>query len=399
PSGSRYIRTQMSKSSLDEKYIYLGDENLPYAEYGYTYMPEFIDMVQNIAGESEGDYINLFNKNNVTEGQIVPSTGAIGSGNYWVSDYIEVIGGKRINVRPLQGVTAIYDSNKKFIEKMPSNSSPYLLPSNAKYVRTQMSKGSLDDKYVYMGTKFMPYYPYGAGPGNDQDEHLKVLCVGNSYSNDTFWMLTDIVASTVKRITVAVSHLSGGKLDEVYEAISSNGTVSTYNKFTLDKGHEATSNYKARDIITDEDWDYIFFQQASTKAMDYSSYQPHLNNLVSYVKNNARNPSVRLGLNMPWVRPIGNSTIGTAEKQLEVNDQIVSACQQAMFESDLEIFIPTGNAVMNGRKNAYLAEVSNELTRDGSHLDKGSGRFLAALTAFHTLYPDNSVGGVSYAPS
>src|SRR5699024_7998836 len=47
----------------------------------------------------------------------------------------------------------------------------------------------------------------------------------------------------------------------------------------------------------------------------------------------------------------------------------------------------------------YLAEVSNELTRDGSHLDKGIGRFLAALTAFHTLYPDNSIGSVSYAPS
>src|SRR5699024_11715575 len=98
-----------------------------------------------------------------------------------------------------------------------------------------------------MGAKFTAYYPYGTGTETSQGEHLKVLCVGNSYSNDTFWMLKDIVASTGKRITVGVSHLSGGKLDEVYEAISSNGTVSTFNKFTLDKGHEATSNYKARD--------------------------------------------------------------------------------------------------------------------------------------------------------
>src|SRR5699024_12524296 len=99
---------------------------------------------------------------------------------------------------------------------------------------------------------------------------------------------------------------------------------------------------------------------------------------------------------MPWVRPIGNSTIGTAEKQLEVNDQIVSACQQAMFESVLEIFIPTGNAVMNGRKNAYLAEVSNELTREGPHLDEGIGRCLAALTAFHSVCQDTPAVRVSY---
>src|SRR5699024_2823591 len=76
-----------------------------------------------------------------------------------------------------------------------------------------------------------------------------------------------------------------------------------------------------------------------------------------------------------------------------------SDLQQAMFDTNLEIFIPTGIAVMNGRKNDYLAKISNELTRDGSHLDEGIGRYLAALTAFHTLYPDNSIGSVSYAPS
>src|SRR5699024_7356167 len=399
PPGSRYIRTQMSKPSLDDKYIYLGDEDLPYADYGYSYMPEFIEFVKNIAGESDDDYINLFNKNNVTEGGLSAETGKLIDGGYWVTDYIEVVPNKEIQLRPAEGTLTIYDANKKFIKAYQSGEGPKIVPPDGKYIRNQMSKASLDGKYIYMGTEDMPYYPYGEGPNTQQEKHLKVLCVGNSYSNDTFWMLKDIVASTGKQVTVGVSHLSGGTLSQVYAAINTNGTDNTYNKFTPSNGHEEKKSYNARDIITDEDWDYIFFQQASTKAMDYSSYQPHLNNLVSYVKNNARNPSVRLGLNMPWVRPIGNSTIETAEKQLEVNDQIVSACQQAMFESDLEIFIPTGNAVMNGRKNAYLAEVGNELTRDGSHLDKGIGRFLAALTAFHTLYPDNSIGSVSYAPS
>src|SRR5699024_2201863 len=154
----------------------------------------------------------------------------------------------------------------------------------------------------------------------------------------------------------------------------------------------------ARDIITDEDWDFIFFQQASTQAMNYDTYQPYLKNLVSYVKSNATNPRVRLGINMPWVRPVSNRSNGTRQKQLEGNADIGEACQQAMYDTNLEIFIPTGIAVMNGRKNDYLAKISNELTRDGSHLDEGIGRYLAALTAFHTLYPDNSIGSVSYAP-
>src|SRR5699024_7379094 len=179
-----------------------------------------------------------------------------------------------------------------------------------------------------------------------QEKHLKVLCVGNSYSNDTFWMLKDIVASTGKQVTGGVSHLSGGTLSQVYDAINTNGTVNTYNKFTPSNGHEEKKSYNARDIITDEDRHFIFFQQASTQATNYDTYQPKLENLVSYVKSNATNPRVRLWINMPWVRPVRHSSTGTPQKQLEVNADIVEACQQAMFDTNLEIFIPTGIAVM-----------------------------------------------------
>src|SRR5699024_10694091 len=151
----------------------------------------------------------------------------------------------------------IYDSNKNFIKAYLTGESPKIVPPDGKYIRNQMSKASLDGKYIYMGTDDMPYYPYGQGPNTSPDKDLKVLCVGNSYSNATFWMLKDIVASTGKQVTVGVSHLSGGSLSQVYDAINSNGTVTTYNKFTLNNGHEKNTNYNARNIITDEDWDFI----------------------------------------------------------------------------------------------------------------------------------------------
>ena len=401
PSGARYIRTQMSKASLDEKYIYLGDEDLPYAEYGYTYMPEFIEFVKNISGESVGDYINLFNKNNVTEGQIVPSTGAIGSGDYWVTEYIEVVPNKEIQLRPTEGTMAVYDSNKNFIKSYLSGEEPKIVPPDGKYIRNQMSKISLDEKYIYMGTEDMPYYPYGEGPNTSgwasAQKEIKILGLGNSYSNDTFWMLKDIAESAGYKVTVGISHLSGGTLSQVYDAINGNGTVTTYNKFTA-SGLNARTDFNAKDIITDEEWDYIFIQQASTSAMDYATYQPALGNLVSYLKANATNSSVKLGMNMPWVRPISHSTIGTAEKQLQVNAAIVDACQQAMFNESLDIFIPTGIAIMNGRSNEYLAQVSDELTKDGSHLDEGIGRYLAALTAFNAIFGEVADGNIVYSP-
>src|SRR5699024_1139421 len=86
PSNARYIRTQMSQSSLDKKYVYLGEQDLPYAEYRWDYMPEFYDMIRNIVGDSEGEYINISNKETVVEGRLNEETGAVEEGGYYVSD-------------------------------------------------------------------------------------------------------------------------------------------------------------------------------------------------------------------------------------------------------------------------------------------------------------------------
>ena len=401
PSNARYIRTQMSQPSVDGKYVYLGEQDLPYAEYGWDYMPEFYDMIRNIVGDSEGEYINIFNKETVVEGTLNQKTGAVEEGSYYVSDFIPVEPGRSLQVKPIAGVTVIYDADSEFVLRIPSGEFPYLLPPEARFVRTQMSQPSVDGKYVYMGTKDMPYYPYGEGPSTSggDSKPLKVLSIGNSYSNDTFWMLKDIAQSTGKELTVGVAHLSGGSLSQMWDAINNDEAISTYNKWTPANGHQQTASPKVKAIVEDEPWDIITFQQASTTAMDYSTYQPYLNNIVNYVKNNATNPNVRYGVNMPWVRPISNSSIGDKATQLQVNSQIVDACQQALFDEGLEIFIPTGMAIMNGRSNSYLAAVSDELTRDGSHLDEGVGRFLAAMTAFITLYGDHGIGSVSYNPS
>src|SRR5699024_10202304 len=124
PPGARYIRTQLSKASLDGKYVYLGEQNLPFVEYGWDYMPEFIEFVKNIAGESEGDYINLFNPDTVVEGDLSKTTGEVISGTYYISDFIEVSPLKEIQLRPNAGLLAIYDDDKNFIETIPSSTTP-----------------------------------------------------------------------------------------------------------------------------------------------------------------------------------------------------------------------------------------------------------------------------------
>src|SRR5699024_827710 len=48
PNNVRYIRNTMAASSAEGKYIYLGDDNLPYIEYGYSYSDKLVSIIQSM---------------------------------------------------------------------------------------------------------------------------------------------------------------------------------------------------------------------------------------------------------------------------------------------------------------------------------------------------------------
>src|SRR5699024_7210814 len=104
---------------------------------------------------------NLFNKETVTEGKLSPTTGNVINGTYYVSDFIPVKPGQRLQIKPTAGRTTIYDIELNFIESVNSDDFPYMLPPGARYIRTQLSKPSLDGKYVYLGEQNLPFVEYG----------------------------------------------------------------------------------------------------------------------------------------------------------------------------------------------------------------------------------------------
>lgn len=105
---------------------------------------------------------NLFNKNDVVQGTISQQNGELEESGFWSSNYIEVVPNSPIQIKPSVGNTAVYDENFKFITGFGSDAQmPFILPSNAKYIRTTMGSASLDGKYVYIGADDRPYIEYG----------------------------------------------------------------------------------------------------------------------------------------------------------------------------------------------------------------------------------------------
>src|SRR5699024_11509231 len=48
PNNVRYIRNTMNENSAEGKYIYLGDNDLPYIDYGYSYSDKLISIINEL---------------------------------------------------------------------------------------------------------------------------------------------------------------------------------------------------------------------------------------------------------------------------------------------------------------------------------------------------------------
>ena len=62
---------------------------------------------------------------------------------------------------------------------------------------------------------------------------------------------------------------------------------------------------------------------------------------------------------------------------------IVSSVEQLMRETSVEVVVPSGTAIQDLRNTALCDSL--DLTRDGYHLNPGTGRYTAACAWFQTL--------------
>jgi len=216
---------------------------------------------------------------------------------------------------------------------------------------------------------------------------IKILTIGNSFSEDATRWICEIAESAGVKVIIGNLYFSGCSLENHWTNALNNNAIYTYYKLTSTSITE-TSNQTLKEGILDEDWDFVTFQQFSGFSGLYSTFQPYLNNLIDYVKVYATNSDVKLALNMTWAYAndsTHDSYVYYNHNQASMYNAITSAHQQAIAETGINIIIPCGTAIQNGRTNKFLNSVGDELTRDGHHLDLGIGRYIAGLTFFETL--------------
>lgn len=121
-----------------------------------------------------------------------------------------------------------------------------------------------------------------------KDEIIRILAIGNSFSEDAIENnLYELAAADGRKTVVANMYIGGCSLKRHLDNARDNIDTYRYRKVGLDGIRRQTDRMTLERAIKDEKWDYISLQQASGLSGFYDTYTPFLPALVSYVRNNA----------------------------------------------------------------------------------------------------------------
>ena len=226
---------------------------------------------------------------------------------------------------------------------------------------------------------------------DDSDNIVRILAIGNSFSVDALENhFYELATAAGKRVIVGNMYIGGCSLERHLNNSKENKPAYIYYKRGLDGVNVKTKGVTLEAALTDEKWDYVSFQQQSGRSGIYATWESSLPALVEYVK--ARVPQdVVMMIHQTWAYA-KDSTHKDFKNydndQMKMYDSIMDAVKRASKLTGIKLIIPSGTAVQNARTTS-LNEI---MTRDGFHLHKTYGRYVAACVWLEKVLGVNPVG-------
>jgi len=234
-------------------------------------------------------------------------------------------------------------------------------------------------------------------------ETMKLLVIGNSFGNDCsiahlYEMLKEV---GVKDLVIGILYYSGCPYSKHVDFALQDQPVYKYYKNTT--GKFATRSKVTFDAsVADEQWTHIMMLHGWIGHPSYFAPVPWQDLLLAYVRRT--NPDAWYGYDMTWVVRSDGKLSSSDAKSYEkyhgsdqtrmINGLVETTKTYVETEPRFKFIAPVGTAILNAR-SSFL---ENGIYRDGlSHLNKGVGRYTAAMTVCCTLTgvdPDK----IAYAP-
>lgn len=227
---------------------------------------------------------------------------------------------------------------------------------------------------------------------------LKILAVGNSFSVDAMEYLYNIAESAgVEDIVLGNLYIGGCSLERHFNNTKSLKAEYKYYKNSFGEW-TTTDGCTIEDGIKDEDWDVITIQQSSKTSGLPESYGENLTGLIDYIEEEKTNPDAKLFWHMTWAYQqdsTHSAFVNYSNDQKTMYNMIVDTARNHVMTLDsIDGIIPNGTAIQNARTSF----VGDTLTRDGYHLNKTLGRYIAGLCYFAAI-TGADISDIDYVPA
>ena len=229
------------------------------------------------------------------------------------------------------------------------------------------------------------------------DKVVRILSIGNSFSEDAVEQhLYDLAKADGADVIIGNMYIGGCSLKKHLTNANNNKPAYKYRKIGLDGKKVQTLEVTLETALADEKWDYVSFQQQSGQSGIYETWAESLPDLLTYVK--ARVPAkAKMMIHQTWA--YDQTSTHRDFHRYDHNQQkmyaaIVDAVRKTSKLTRIKMVIPSGTAVQNARTTV----LKDKITRDGYHLHKTYGRYVAACTWYEKIFKKNVVGN-TYKPA
>ena len=236
-----------------------------------------------------------------------------------------------------------------------------------------------------------PLPSFSGNNAESQTPTVRILAVGNGFSEDAIdQYFHELCEAAGKRVIIGNLYIGGCSLERHLLNARTDSAAYRFRRIGHD-GVTITANpVTLSSALQSDDWNYVSFQQASPLSGKYGSYAD-LKPLIAYADNVTQGRPTYM-----WQQTWAYSPTSTHgafptynSDQKVMYDSIMSATRRVMTDyPSLKVLIPTGTAVQTAR----IASGNYDLTRDGYHLDRLTGRYIAACTWFEAIFGESVIG-------
>lgn len=213
---------------------------------------------------------------------------------------------------------------------------------------------------------------------------IKLLAVGNSFSQDALYYLHDIAKADNIELKAVNLYIGGCTLEHHWRNV-----ITDSKEYLYEINGQSTERYVSiNDILKEEKWNYIITQQASHDSGVENSYFPYLSQLLDYFKS--IRPESEYLLHKTWAYEVDSNHsefIKYHYNQQEMYEKLSKCYEMASQKTGMRL-IPSADVIQAVRKKSpFRYELGEKsLCRDGYHMNMLYGRYLLASLIYTFLF-------------